>query len=339
MVAQIDKGMVRRRPLKAFGRLFAWAFVEGRPLTTSGRWINPLVFAGYGVSKRIPARRQADAPIFIIGTGRSGTTILGKLFAVHREVVFLNEPKAIWHHVQPDEDIAGNYTTDAVRVRLAEGDADPRKARTISRLYSTAMRAAFASRVVDKYPELIFRMPFVRALFPKARFIAIQRDGVQTCASIDRWSKTESLTRDAGQEDWWGLEGRKWNVIVEQLVPEHDDLADLQPILRNTEDDRDRAVVEWIVSSRELRRIEGDEDVMVVKYEDLCASPEASLRSMFDHAGLTADAKMLDYARENLRTGNLHGGLSVMSELVEPFRRELEAAGYADSAAGVTART
>lgn len=338
MVAQIDRKMIKLRPGKVFGRLVSWALVEGRPLTTSGRWINNLVFAGYGLAKHLPAREGAKKPIFIIGTGRSGTTVLGRLFSVHRQVVFLNEPKAIWHYVQGDEDIAGNYTTHPARIRLDESDAKPEQAQTISRIYSTAMRAGFAERVVDKYPELLFRLPFVRALFPQARYIALQRDGVHTCSSISRWSKAESRESEIGNEDWWGLDSRKWHLLVDQLVPEHDDLASLQGKLRSATDDRDRAAVEWILSSRELRKVEQSDDIIVVKYEELCEDPAGILGAVLEHLSLEQDEKFIGYAGDILEVANTHGQLDLMPELVAPFKDELIASGYGDSAAAVRAR-
>src|SRR5690606_40375856 len=49
---------------------------EGRPLTTRGRWINPLVFGLYRMAQRLPLGRPVREPAFILGMGRSGTTIL-----------------------------------------------------------------------------------------------------------------------------------------------------------------------------------------------------------------------------------------------------------------------
>jgi hypothetical protein len=264
--------------------------------------------------------------------------VLGKLFTLHKDVVFLNEPKAVWHHACRDEDIAGNYTQAPARIRLDESDATPTKSRLISKIYSMAMRASFATRVVDKYPELLFRMPFVRALFPKATFIALQRDGVHTCSSISRWSKLENREGDDGEENWWGLDSRKWNLMVEQLVPEHDDLRKIQDKLRYVTDDRDRAAVEWILSSRELRKLQGSDDVVVVKYEDLCDDPVKALERVLEKVSLPDDEKFFRYAQRVLEVANTHGQLELMEELVEPFKVELVASGYHGSEAAVTVR-
>ena len=99
MVAQIDSNFIRLSWKKAYTRYLSYAFYEGRPLTTKGRWINPLIFFLYRVQQYSPFVRKVKQPIFILGTGRSGTTILGVTLAMHRAVGFLNEPKALWSHL------------------------------------------------------------------------------------------------------------------------------------------------------------------------------------------------------------------------------------------------
>ena len=104
MVAQIDTKFIRARPWKLWSRLLAYALFEGRPLTTRGRWINPLVFAGYRLWSVLPLRKRDLRPIFVMGVGRSGTTVLGTILALHPDVGYLNEPKALWHAALGDDD-------------------------------------------------------------------------------------------------------------------------------------------------------------------------------------------------------------------------------------------
>lgn len=339
MVAQIDKTMFSKRPGKIPGRVISWALIEGRPLTTKGQWINSLVFAGYRLAQKLPLRKGADAPIYIIGTGRSGTTVLGTLFAMHRETVFLNEPKAIWHFAHGAEDIIGSYTTDPSRIRLNLEDATPTRAGQIAKVYSNALRAGFAKRVVDKYPELVFRVPFVLRLFPDARFIAILRDGVDTCSSVTGWSRRKGEEVDGETHDWWGRDDRKWHMIVDELVPEHPDLAPLQDALHTATDHRDRAAVEWIVSMREARAMAAAHpEIAMLKYEELCADPEPELARLCDHCGLSADPLFVSYAKEILSGAEAYKPLELMPELIAPFQDELRTMGYEASLERVTPR-
>lgn len=339
MVAQIDKAMLTSRPGKVFGRVMCWALIEGRPLTTKGQWINGLVFGAYRLAQLLPQRKGADAPIYIVGTGRSGTTVLGTLFAMNKDAVFLNEPKALWHYAHGAEDIIGSYTTGASTIRLDPSEATPSMARKIAKVYSNAMRVGFARRVVDKYPELIFRIPFVKALFPKARFVAILRDGVDTCSSVTGWSRRNGEEVQGETHDWWGRDDRKWLMIVDELVPEHDDLAPLQDALRIATDHRDRAAVEWIISMRAARQAARDHsEVLAVRYEDLCDRPEAILADICTHCDLACDDTFVDYAKTVMSAAEAYDPLELMPGLVAPFAKELEEMGYGASVDRVTPR-
>ena len=339
MVAQIDKSMLTMRPGKVFGRVMCWGLIEGRPLTTKGQWINGLVFAGYRMAQFLPLRKGADAPVYIVGTGRSGTTVLGTLFAMNKEAVFLNEPKALWHFAHGAEDMIGSYTTDATTIRLDPEDATPKQAKQIAKVYSNALRAGFARRVVDKYPELIFRIPFVKALFPKARFVAILRDGVDTCSSVTGWSRRKGEVVSGETHDWWGRDDRKWLMIVDELVPEHDDLAPLQAQLRVCKDHRDRAAVEWIISMRAARvAAQEHAEVLAVRYEDLCAQPDTILAEICAHCDLSSDDVFVDYAKTVLSAADSYAPLELMPELISPFCKELKDMGYGTSVDRVSAR-
>lgn len=340
MVAQIDKTMVAKRKGKLPGRLIAWSLIEGREVTSTGQWVNPLVFALYRAADLFPARIGSDAPIYIIGTGRSGTTILGKLFALHKETVFLNEPKSAWHHVVGGEDVIGTYSMGPGRFRLTEGDADPAFARKLAKIYSWAMRWGMAKRVVDKYPELLFRVPFVEKLFPNARFLLIIRDGVDTCASVTGFSRKCTVLRSNEVHDWWGRDSRKWNLLVEQMVPEHPDLAPLQDTLRSVTEQNDRAAVEWMVTVGETQKLmESHSDtVMVVRYEELCNQPAETATRMARHCGLSDDTVYTEYATEILSLPRPYDQIQLMPELVEPFCNALASMGYGVSRARVVAR-
>ena len=51
MFAQLNSLYLKTRPYKVFSRLVSYGLFEGRPLTTRGRWINPLLFKLFNLQK------------------------------------------------------------------------------------------------------------------------------------------------------------------------------------------------------------------------------------------------------------------------------------------------
>ena len=60
-------------------------------------------------------------PVFIIGCGRSGTTILGNTLSNHPKIKYLNERRDLWHKAYPEFDIwSGKIEKGGVLVNVIE---------------------------------------------------------------------------------------------------------------------------------------------------------------------------------------------------------------------------
>ncbi|MCA9994270.1 MAG: sulfotransferase [Anaerolineales bacterium] len=330
MVAQVDKHYFRQRPFSAVRRIVTRTFFEGRPITTRGRWLNPLVFAHFAVEKKLPQLKQVKNPIFIIGSGRSGTTILGTIMSIHREVGFLNEPKALWHVVHPQEDVIGHYSLGPAAYRLDAQDATSEMKQTAHKLFGAYLALTLAHRLVDKNPELVFRIPFVRALFPDAKFIFIIRNGWNTCASIENWSKERGVAVNDQQHDWWGVDNRKWQLMIEQIIPHDPDLANVVTEISHLISHTDMAVVEWIVTMREgLMQMKHHADcIHLVKYEEMIANPRQVLPALLRFCDLSNDETFLAYAEHSLRSAPIHPRFEVHSAILPAFEKMLAELGY-----------
>ena len=118
-------------------------------------------------------RRQGEglstqAPIFIVGMPRSGSTLLEQILASHPEVTALGET--------------------AVLPRLLEGGfaADKAQTRALARRYLDAMRARGwrgAGRFVDKTLENYLHVGAIALMFPNATILHAVRDPLDTCLS------------------------------------------------------------------------------------------------------------------------------------------------------------
>ncbi|QJD31428.1 sulfotransferase [Methylococcus geothermalis] len=310
--------------------MISYVLFEGRPITTRGRWINPLVFSHFFLEKKLPQLKEVREPLFILGTGRSGTTILGTVLSMHREVGFLNEPKALWHAIHPHEDVVGNYSRGQARYRLGVDDATDEVKRNAHRLFGAYLRFVRSARLVDKYPELVFRVPFVKAIFPDARFLFVVRNGWDTCASIDQWSSRYGVRVQGENHDWWGVDRRKWKLMLKELIEPDPIFAGALDTIRQLQRDTDMAVVEWVVTMREgLRCLKENPDCMrMVRYEDLVVNPRAVLREIATFAEWGEDEVFLRYGETVLRSAPRRAGFEMLAELRPLFDETMRAVGY-----------
>jgi hypothetical protein len=328
MPAELDGWMLRHRAGRTWARLVAYALFEGRPVTTRGQWLNPLVFAQLGLWKRLPALADVRAPIFVLGSGRSGTTVLARLLARHRAVGLLNEPKALWHAAFPGQDVIGSYARAPGRLLLDERDATQAVERAARRLYGACARLTGSARLVDKYPEMLFRVPFLRALFPDAVFLLAERDGLATAHSVARWSQRFGRTVRGVRHDWWGVDGRKWRALCAEALPREPDLAPHRAELAALTDDHARAALEWLLNRRQLERLRTARtpSLHVVRLEDFRREPEVVLAGVLAACGLAADPELLVQARATLALAERQpAGLIPLPEpLATAFAAELE---------------
>jgi hypothetical protein len=313
MPAQLDTTFLRLAPGRAASRLIGYSLFEGRPVTTRGRWWNPVVFRNLRYAAG-SVGKQVYRPVFILGMGRSGTTVLGRILSIHPSVGFLNEPKAMWHVIREDEDILGSYAPPRTgRLYLNVEDADGDVSTRARALYTWYLRASHSKRVIDKSPELIFRREFVRAIFPDALFLIAVRSPWPTLKSVAKWSKSHT-TDDA---NWWGVSGQKWDILWTQGVVERTSNSDLVTLdLANENDDHIRAAIEWVVTMREAVSLAAaDPLAQIIRYEDLVRYPRELIRETLRFCELPASSRTEAYAdaivspqesKDDRRTSSLH---------------------------------
>jgi hypothetical protein len=332
MVAQVDGKFVKARPFKLYTRLVSYFLFEGRPLTTRGRWINPFIFGLFKVLSVLPKLAKVDRPIFILGVGRSGTTILGKILALHRHVGYLNEPKALWQAALGDDDVIGSYSDHDGRFRMSGADVTAKKTRIAHKLYAGYQRVAFARRVVDKYPEMIYRRGLVDGIFSDNRMLFLVRSGIDTCQSIEHWSERLSTSTEDESQDWWGRDNRKWRLLLSQVVDLDPALAALRPHIDGLSRHVDMAALEWIATMREgLAALDTDDQaLLLVRYEDLVADPAQSLSEMFDYCALEHDPVVIEYAKSELSPPREKPPLELDPVLRPLFNDTMQRLGYSD---------
>lgn len=214
-------------------------------------------------------------PIFVCGVGRSGTSLVHSMLNAHPDVAFPPETHAFRRYV------AGRATRAALErgsraalaARLA-GDVDFQRAgvdpqalltderdgaidvaRVFARLLAAVAQRQGKSRVGDKDPRSIDHLPALAAAFPAGLLVHVVRDPREVLLSRTR-------------ADW--SKGRPWW--------QHALLAEDQLRIG-------RALGPRLFGPRYLE----------VRYEQLLAEPEATLRGIAAHVGVAYSPAMLDF--------------------------------------------
>ena len=112
-------------------------------------------------------------PILILGSPRSGTTLLGNALAQHPDVAYAEEPRLVWRH--------GN---DGRSDALGPEDARPEVVSHVRAHFADLVAAAGAKRLLEKTPSNALRPAFLDAIFPDAVYVHVVRNGYDAALSI-----------------------------------------------------------------------------------------------------------------------------------------------------------
>lgn len=233
---------------------------------------------------------------FIVGCGRSGTTLLRVMFDAHPQLAvppesyFPLDPPAAWFGSDGGLD-ARTAATDLVgRWWLARWAIDgpafvDAVAESAPRAYPDLIRELFAfqaqargkPRYGNKTPKHVLRMHKIAGMFPEARFVHLVRDGRDVAMSLQEV--------DFGPTDLPGA-ARFWKGRVDK--------------------------------GREVGERLGPQRYLEVRYEDLIADPEGTLRVVCPFLDLPFDEAMLQYRDRGAEAIAAVGVPGKHEHLVEP---------------------
>lgn len=291
MVAQLDIAYWRSAGFgAAIRRAVSYGLFEGRPATTKGQWFNPVVAWHLQLGQRVGSSCALDRPIFVVGVGRSGTTHLGRLLSAHPDVGWLNEPKLLWNSIVSDEDVSGFYSSSG-RFLLDENDATPGRRTQVNQVLNYYLTMVRAKRLVDKYPEMTYRIPFIKRLFPNAIVVAIVRRPEDFVNSVVQWNGAHG----SEDEDWWGVRGRKWTTLLDELVPNDPEVAAVLASLEGEPTSAEMAATEWVLGMRALVASNSLIDA-VIQYEQLATNPLETTSDLLASCQLSAERSVLQLA-------------------------------------------
>jgi hypothetical protein len=304
MIAQINKNYFLATKSRVLIRLLSYFLYEGRPVTTKGRWFNPLTFLYLKAAANAKHNVNAESPLFITGTGRSGSTILGMVLSVHRDVGFLNEPKAIWYLTNSSDDLIGSYSKSEASYCMNASDVSEIGSNLVKSIYSSFLSISGSKKIVDKFPEMIFRIEYLNTIFKHPKFLFLYRNPWDTISSTAEWS--DQHTNKNKKEDWWGINNRKWKLLLQQVVSHDKMLAPYIDTIRELTSQQDKAAVEWIVTMNQgiQMMLLYPDQVLPVKYEELSSEPLKILNNICNFSGLKKDDRFLDFAMKTIHPVN-----------------------------------
>jgi hypothetical protein len=230
-------------------------------------------------------------PIFIIGCGRSGTTILGTALSKHADITYLNEPRKLWFSCYPETDI---WTDRAFsrRGKLAFTDADVehRKSRKLRRLFRLETVISRRPVLIEKLPINNFRLNFIHQIFPDARFIHIYRNGLEVARSIENLCE---------RGRWFGARSYKWDRLVD-YASSGAETGNL-PALCTTY--FDKGLLEWRLSTESavafLSRLP-DSDFIEINYDELVDEPVGTVSRIVGFVGVRNDPDVTAFVSDNV---------------------------------------
>lgn len=219
---------------------------------------------------------------FVVGVGRSGTTLLRLMLDAHPDLAIPTETHFLASLLSPKGDVSpeallarvtGSETWPNMGMAVealaeavaAEPDPSPTAiARVFYRLYAAQRGKA---RWGDKTPPYRSIMPAIAAALPEARFVHIIRDGRDVALSY--------------RGLWFGRG-----------------------------DDVEAQAQFWVQEVERTRRLGAQVNAVEIRYEDLVADPVRTLTALCARLDLPFDPVMLDYHRQ---AGER------MAEFVQPF--------------------
>ena len=243
-----------------------------------------------------------EKPVFVIGCGRSGTTILGQLLSHHQRLAYVNEPRNFWKQCYPQTDIWSiNAPQIPGQLHLTRNDSNPKATLKLKQLFSIEAKLQGANRLVEKLPINSYRVDFITSMFPDAQFIHIIRNGVAVAQSIAKLS-------EKGQ--WFGVRNfgsgnYKWH-LLKDFASKRDQY---NALVKLCNDNYTRGLLEWrmaIESTQLALCMLPQNQYLELRYETLINEPLKTCHLLENYLNEIPDSKMRHFAVHHIKPQSSH---------------------------------
>lgn len=229
---------------------------------------------------------------FIIGCGRSGTSILGTLISQNPEVLYLREPRDLWRKAYPQTDIwSKDAKTIGSKLVWTENDIDTTKSNILLDSFDQMLKQQNKNILMEKLPINTFRLSFIDKIFPDARYIHIFRNGLEVAKSIEERCINGK---------WFGKEKYKLIKLIEYAKSKEE----TEYIPDICESYFDKGLMEWRLSIEStvdfLKKIDKSR-YMEISYSALTNHTNESIERIFAFIGLEIPNEIFQFAKENIK--------------------------------------
>ena len=234
---------------------------------------------------------------FIIGCGRSGTTILGQLFSHHPQVSYLFEPYHLWATIEPKTD-ALNLFHQIEPCLLMEALHYNHNAYF---QFNHLIRSTGKTKLImEKTPLNALRIGYLEAIAPGSKFIHIVRDGTDVCHSIDKLASSNlyKITGKPSLNQWWGINYAKWKALKKDGIAAGYYVREVDLLVNNLS----KGAYEWLVTLGEIEKWRASLDTRLqeISYHTLITKPKSTLKSICDFLNLDCSLSWLDKAASQI---------------------------------------
>lgn len=255
-----------------------WAAMTRRRHRAAGRVLR-------AAAPALPAAAPPRRPIFILGSPRSGTTMLFQLLDRSRAVASLGYgSQFIWEMFRPHQIQLGRSHA------VEPGDITARERKVVNWAIE---QVAGDMPYLDKFPRMVLRAEYLTALYPDARFIWIIRDGRSVVSSlVTGWNTPGKFGQGTVlpvplRVDGYG--GSVWRFVLPAGWEDYTSGRTLAEV----------CAFQWASSNTALLEAAdriGHDRFYQVRYEDLVRSPVETTAAMLAHLDLADDPDVLAHA-------------------------------------------
>ena len=274
---------------------------------------------------------QTNLVAFLIGCGRSGTTLLGQILSQHPQLCYFFEPYHLWAAIDRKTDALNLYHIGSAAMFMDVSDIHEY---TSSRFYQLFQTQHPNQYILEKTPLNALRIGYLNAIVPNAKFIHLVRDGVDVCRSIERLANTNSykITGKPQLNQWWGINHSKWKALARDGANAGYYTDEINFLQTNVS----KGAYEWLVTLGEIDRWKQSlgNRFWEVSYEELTASPESVLSQLCDFLEITAPSHWFQNSISTIQVyrRNHNTPLALPTKMCQAFNQYQQQYGFAKRA-------